>query len=282
MIMKKTIRKINLLAIAAMFLLHIAVSSAIAQGTVAKPGDNCDKIIMKSGKTLTVDITRIDTSKIYYVKCDSMEPQYTVLKSLVESVKYATDNTVYSNDETYGKVNTNSFGWNNYSLLYNSETANKSEDQAKDKNKTTLYDRSLRLPHLKSLYQSCPAAMSQYKLSKTFDIAGLSLMTAGCAYFLLSNNQVTKQQVDDHNTWWNDSLNHTGAFDNHKYFLKKQTNGIIGLGVAAVGAVLVAIGTSHYINSISIYNEKHSSACNFPVQYNLTLSSNGVGISMRF
>ena len=284
--MKNTVHTLNLIVTGIIFLLQITVSSANGQGTIKKTEDNCDKIKLKTGKTLSVDITRIDSSKIYYVQCDSLEPEFTVLKKTVQSVKYANDITTYENDDTYGKNNTNSFGWANYAdqLKKQSEKENKDLSASKEKYNSSMDDRPVSRTQLRRMYQSCPEARKELNKAKPFNIAGLVLVAGGSAYYLLSNMNVSKQQEDDYNSWW-DALppnDTTSRYDHHKWVVKKETNAIIGLGVTAVGAVLIAIGTNHYIHSIKIYNEKHRSTGYIPVQYDLMVNSNGLGVRMRF
>jgi len=282
-IMKKTTTISNFILIVALFITQLLGVSASAQKSTAvkKPVDNCDKLVLKSGQTLHVDITGIDSAKIYYVKCDSLEPVLSVLKNKVSTVKYADNATVYTNDETYGNSNSNSFGWTNYADQFKTEISAGKNVAASNIEQN---DNSIPRSKLKKLFKTCPQALSEFNKSKTLDIAGAVVIAGGCTYLALSLKTVAKKRTDDYNSWWNDNLgiSNPAAFDSHKWVVKKRTTAIIGMGITTVGLVIMGAAANHYSNSIIIYNAKHSGVSYIPVQYDLTLSSDGVGIGMRF
>ena len=284
--MEKTLSKSKLIVITALFVMQLSGVLVNGQGTdIKKPGENCDKMVMKTGQTLFVDITGIDSSRIYYLKCDSLAPQYSVLKRKVKSVKYENDDVVYSNDETYGKINTNSFGWRNYAEIFKAGAKKKSTNNKEVVTKGIVSQRDITTPRstLKKLYRDYPEAMKEFNLSKTFDLAGLAVIGGGCVYLILSDKGVTKQYNNAYTTWWNNKPSNDSAamFDDHKYKVKQHVNTLIGLGIATVGGVLLYMGANHYINSITIYNAKRSAGL-IPVQLNLMMSSTEVGLRMRF
>ena len=101
---------------------------------------------------------------------------------------------------------------------------------------------------------------------------------------VVTNNKVSKQRNDDYNNWWNANLNNNpqAVYDSKKWVAKKRTNAIIGMGICTVGFVFISAAAVHYIDSITIYNAKHKSTGYIPVQYDLMVSADGVGVSMRF
>ncbi len=88
-----------------------SIKNKSANPIETKNTGGCDKIILKNGDTLMVDIMSVDETKISYLLCDSIEPTYKIEKSKVFSVTYANEGKTYYNTESYGPQNTNNFGY---------------------------------------------------------------------------------------------------------------------------------------------------------------------------
>ena len=135
----------------------------------------------------------------------------------------------------------------------------------KEKPKGYLYNgQSIAPKDLQELLKSYPESAIELKRSKIFLTTGLILMgsTVICEGIFLV--QTVKQALDINNGDPNYSI------------------AILGAGLA-VGSLACVITSSYFSNkSIKLYNSKPKNIGQNPLQLQLQLSSNGLGVSMRF
>jgi len=63
---------------------------------------------------------------------------------------------------------------------------------------------------------------------------------------------------------------------------KHLTPLLIGAGCVLVGVPFLVYGNSLLKKSVTVYNSKHSTGCNYPIKINLGVTLNGVGLVCRF
>ena len=245
---------------------------------IVKPNNNCDKIILKSGDTLYVDVSKIDTLKIYYAICDSSESNYSLLKRNVYAVKYSGDNTTYINNEMYGNKNNNSFGWKHYGDLNNSNTSNNEAENStitRERRKYYQHGEIVSFAELKKILSGNSYSTNEfheYKVNSgigtTLEIIGLISVTTG-AIINFANTASTVSNINNGNYYAPSSIGGGGFI-------------LLGGAFVILSIPFLVPAKHHLKKAINLYNSEGKSSTYIPVQYNLMMSSNGLGIRMRF
>ncbi len=148
----------------------------------------------------------------------------------------------------------------------------------------TLNNQKISKSKLTEIYSTYPEALEEYKLGKTYKTSGNVLAFGGLSYVLVSSQVVRIQRENDYTDWFNyHSSNHiAGTFDDSKYADKLVVNAVIGVGISAIGAVCLIAAPGHFNKAVKLYNTKNGNLGSIPVQLNLLLGSNGIGVKMSF
>jgi len=272
-------KKSNFRILVILSLLQIIVlSNGAHSSTLLKPTDNCDKITLKSGNILLVDISHIDTVKIYYVICDSTEPQYSVLKKNVQSVKYANDDKIYTNIETYGAGNNNSFGFRSYTYQYNNTSKKLIRDSTitHEGNKYYQYGQKLRVSDLNTILADCPASTKQYDIYRSNRNTGNALMLVGSLCVLTGTIINLGKTVKDANNIHSGNISSNSSTGSEIGFY------LVGGALVVAGLPFALSAKPHFKEAINRYNAKDGTGYNQTIHYNLVVNTNGLGVRMRF
>ena len=230
--------------------------------------NKCDQIFLKKGDTLLVDIMGVDKDIINYLICDSTQPIFTVKKKEVLAVKYSNREIVYYNNETYGAVNTNSFGYIKPGFNPNDIPSIK-----KVKRKYYHNDRPITFRELKFLLANNQAAAPEYRMFKTRN------KTQNTFYYIGAFTMLVGAVVP--------LVGGINSVNNGHY--KKDDSGTIGVGIMAGGLGLEIIGIFagsgslvHLNKSIDLYNSNVKAISLTQIKFNLIANFDGIGIRMRF
>ena len=137
---------------------------------------------------------------------------------------------------------------------------------------------------LKAIYSSCPEAMYEYQYGKTDLLMGVWLVCGGQAVSVFGNLVINKKQNNDYTAWfkYHSQNNIAGTFDNSKYQKQRQECAGIGAAISTLGLVCYLFAPGHFNKAVDIYNSRHKHTSSLPVQLNLLVNSDGLGVQMRF
>lgn len=148
----------------------------------------------------------------------------------------------------------------------------------------TLDQKKLSRSQLKTIYTSYPESLKEYKSGKIYRTSGNILTWGGLAYVVVSSQIVRIDRENDYTDWFNYHSQNgiPGKFDESKYPKQLFINAGIGAGLSLVGLLCLFSAPNHYSKAVNLYNDRHKKLSLSPVQFNLMVRSNGLGIRMSF